>query len=81
MAEFTQHIAREKVLSLRSIATPQMTATEFAGDLDGALKVAEAADIIEAADAPFRVLDADGTPIGQVSANIVIDVLIGRTHR
>tara|TARA_R110002126_G_scaffold291808_1_gene459898 strand:- start:130782 stop:131807 length:1026 start_codon:yes stop_codon:yes gene_type:complete len=81
VAEFTQHIAREKVLSLRSIATPDMTAGEFAGDLSGSLKVAEAADVIEGANAPFRVLDADGTPIGQVTSEIVIDVLIGRTHR
>ncbi|MDF1775154.1 MAG: betaine/proline/choline family ABC transporter ATP-binding protein [Rhizobiaceae bacterium] len=81
VAEFTQHIAREKVLSLRSIATPDMTAGEFAGDLSGSLKVAEAADVIEGANAPFRVLDEDGTPIGQVTSEIVIDVLIGRTHR
>ncbi|MDF2371075.1 MAG: betaine/proline/choline family ABC transporter ATP-binding protein [Rhizobiaceae bacterium] len=81
VAEFTQHIAREKVLSLRAIATPDLTAREFAGDLSGSLKVAEAADVIEGANAPFRVVDEDGKPIGQVTSEIVIDVLIGRTHR
>lgn len=49
VAEFTRHIPRAKVLRLATLATPLAEGAEFAGDLPGALRVAEAADRIEAA--------------------------------
>lgn len=81
VAEFTQHIAREKVLKLRSVMNPKLSAKSFAGDIDGNLSVAEAADPIEAAGKPMRVLDEAGKPIGQIDAKAVIDVLVGRPHK
>lgn len=81
VAEFTRHIPRAKVLRLATLATPLAEGAEFAGDLPGALRVAEAADRIEAAGRPFRVLGAEGQVLGQVDARAVIDVLIGRERR
>jgi glycine betaine/proline transport system ATP-binding protein len=40
--------------------------------------VGEVADRIEAADAPFAVLDDDGAVIGHINRRTVIDILIGR---
>ncbi len=77
VAEFTKHIPRAKVVRLATIARP-LTGDSFAGDLAGNLRVAEAADRIEAAGAPFRVLGADGRVLGQVDGRMVVDVLIGR---
>ncbi len=77
VAEFTRHIPRAKVVRLATVAAP-LGDGPFAGDLPGHLRVAEAADRIEAAALPFRVLDAGGRPVGQIGARAVIDVLIGR---
>ncbi|RID92899.1 ATP-binding cassette domain-containing protein [Gemmobacter lutimaris] len=77
VAEFTQHIPRAKVVRLGTAAKP-LGPGPFAGDLTASLRVAEAADRIEAADLPFRVLAADGAPMGQIDGRTVIDILIGR---
>ena len=78
VAEFTHHIPRGKVLSLRSIMSPGTGDGPYAGDLKSTDRVADVADRIEAADHPHRVLDDSGTPIGTVDGRAVIDVLIGR---
>ena len=78
VAEFTRHIPRAKVMRLISIMTPGVPDAQYAGDLDGTLSVEATVDRIEASDKPFRVLDADGNPIGTVGAQAVVDVLIGR---
>ncbi len=76
--EFTLHIPRAKVLRLISVMTAGVPVGDYAGDLDGSLSVEAAVDRIEAADKPFRVLDAEGNPVGTIGAQAVIDVLIGR---
>ncbi|RKF15136.1 ATP-binding cassette domain-containing protein [Roseovarius spongiae] len=80
VAEFTKHIPRGKVLSLRSVMSPGAGDGPYAGDLRASDRVADVADRIEAADRPHRVLDEDDTPIGTVDARAVIDVLIGRNR-
>ena len=81
IAEFTQHIAREKVLKLRSVMDRKITAKSFAGDIDGELTVAEAAERVEAAKKPFRVLNKAGKAIGQIDAKAVINILVGRMQK
>ncbi|PVA11739.1 ABC transporter ATP-binding protein [Pelagivirga sediminicola] len=76
VAEFTKHIPRGKVLTLRAVMAP-LGRGPYAGDLDAAVRVADAADRIEAANLPFRVIE-DGAPIGSIGAAAVVDVLIGR---
>lgn len=78
VAEFTRHISRAKVMRLASVMTAGVPDGNYAGDLDGSLSVEAAVDRIEAADQPFRVLDAAGKPVGTIGAQAVIDVLIGR---
>ena len=76
--EFTRHIPRAKVMRLISVMAKGVPKGDYAGDLDGDLSVEAAVDQIEAADKPFRVLDNSGKPVGTISAQAVVDVLIGR---
>ena len=77
VAEFTRHIPRAKVVRLRSVASPAGPGP-FAGDLPGHLRVADAADRIEAAPLPFRVMDEKDGLCGQIDGRRVIDIMIGR---
>ena len=76
--EFTRHIPRSKVLSLRSVMTPGAPSGETAGELQAGLRVEVVADQIEASALPFTVIDDDGKPIGTIARQAVVDVLIGR---
>jgi glycine betaine/proline transport system ATP-binding protein len=79
--EFTRHIPRAKILSARSVmralesdgAPPE----SFAGDVDAGDRIEAIAARVEAADAPFRVLEK-GNVIGAIDRQAVIDVLVGR---
>ena len=75
--EFTRHIPRAKVLTLGAIMTPGEV-PETAGDLRSDQRIEDVADQIESSALPFRVVDADGAPLGHVGRQAVIDVLIGR---
>jgi len=77
VAEFTHHIPQAKVVSLATLAEP-LSGSEFAGELYGHERVADAADRVEAATLPFRILDEKGEPLGQVSRQQIVDVLVGR---
>ncbi len=77
VAEFTKHIPRAKVIKVRTLMQPLAT-SDHAGDVPASARVAEVADRIEAAALPFRVLDENDTPIGEIHRKAVIDVLIGR---
>ena len=76
--DFTRDVARAKVVRLASIMTPGAGPGPWAGDLPATMTVAEAADRIERAEHPFRVVDEAGDALGTVSASAAIDVLIGR---
>ena len=77
--EFTRHIPRAKVLTLRSIMRPGAAPGAVAGTLAASTRIEAAADRIEAADAPFNLAGDDGSVIGHVGRQAVIDVLIGRS--
>ena len=76
--DFTRHIPRAKVMRLRSVMQHGIPPGEYAGELPGSLTVAEAADRVEAASRPFKVLDETGAAMGTVDARAVVDVMIGR---
>lgn len=76
--EFTKHIPRSKVLTLGTVMSPGVGASETAGDLQSNQRIEDCADRIEASDLPFRVLDEDGKAIGTIGRQAVVDVLIGR---
>lgn len=76
--DFTRHIPRAKVVRLHSIMSAGVPEAVYAGELPGTLTVAEAADRVEAASAPFKVMDEDGVAMGTVASRAVVDVMIGR---
>ena len=78
--EFTRHIPRAKVLRLGSVMLPDQGDMEVAGEIESSLSVEDAAEQIESADRPFRVVDPHGKPVGLVNARVVIDVLLGRSN-
>ena len=79
VAEFTRHVNRSKVIKLRSIARPVDPDAAYAGELPARMTVAEAMEQIDAADHPFKVVEADGMVIGAVDAQTAISVMIGRS--
>jgi glycine betaine/proline transport system ATP-binding protein len=78
VAEFTRDIPRAKVLSVRSVMGPGE------GALDGEVRVGADDKIQDVAGAvldcarPVPVVDRDGTVIGRLSHDTVIDVLLNR---
>jgi glycine betaine/proline transport system ATP-binding protein len=76
VAEFTRHVSRAKVVRAQSKMEPA-TSTDFAGEVPHDATIEEIADVVEAADAPMKVV-RDGKVIGQITARAVIDVLVGR---
>ena len=77
VAEFTTHIPRTKVLSVRAIMQP-LASESCVDSIPANARIAEVAARIEASEKPFKVLDADQQAIGQVDRNDVIAVLVGR---
>ncbi|MPZ09555.1 MAG: betaine/proline/choline family ABC transporter ATP-binding protein [Kiloniellaceae bacterium] len=81
VAEFTKHIPRAKVLTVRAIMRAGPPAGEMAGEVSAADRIEAVADRVEAADRPFAVTDAGGEVIGSIDRCAVIDTLIGREPR
>ncbi len=73
---FTAHVARAKVVTLGRIAAPGVPEA-VAGELPASARVESVAEQVVAANAPFAVL-RDGQPIGHVTPEAVISVLVGR---
>jgi len=78
VAEFTRHVPRAKVVTLGSAMRSGPAPGDVAGALPARTRVGEVADRIEAAAAPFAVLDDDGAVVGHIDGRTVIDILIGR---
>lgn len=76
VADFTRHVARAKVIRVRSRMEPA-TSDSFAGEVPYDATIDAIADKVERADAPLKVMK-DGEIIGQITARAVIDVLVGR---
>ena len=75
VAEFTKDIPRAKVLSAASVMEP--AGGDYAGEVAAGAKIADVAAQVEAADKPHAVVN-DGNIVGQLTRQIVIDVLVGR---
>lgn len=80
VAEFTQHIPRAKVLTVRSVMRPGPPTGEVAGVVTATARIEDVADRIEAAELPHAVHDAAGQAIGSIGRQTVVDVLIGRAE-
>ena len=80
--EFTRHIPRDKVLSVRAVMTPDRDAARAAAAAGRAVpagaKIAEVAGRIVDGAGPFAALDAGEAPVGVIDRDAVIAVLLGR---
>lgn len=76
VAEFTQHVSRAKVIRAESRMEP-VSSDVFAGSVAFDATIEAIANEVEAAVAPFQVVK-QGEVIGQISASIVVDTLVGR---
>ena len=78
VAEFTREIPRAKVLSARSVMTPAVPDTPFAGHVTAETKIEDLAAQVVDQDAPVAVTNGAGAVIGQLTREAVLDVLIRR---
>ncbi|MFK7939201.1 MAG: glycine betaine/L-proline ABC transporter ATP-binding protein [Roseovarius sp.] len=76
VAEFTRHVSRAKVIRAASIMEP-VSGDHHGGEVQHDAIIENIADMVEASDAPFKVMQ-DGEVVGQISARAVVDVLVGR---
>lgn len=78
VAEFTKHIPRAKVLTVRSVMQPGAPTGEVVGEVSAAARIEDVADQVEARDTPHAVTDEDGSVVGSIGRKAVVDVLVGR---
>jgi glycine betaine/proline transport system ATP-binding protein len=78
VAEFTAHVARAKVVTLRSIMRPDAPPQAAETVLPQTARVEDVAAEVEASPLPHAVADAAGRIVGHVDRQAVIDVLVGR---
>jgi glycine betaine/proline transport system ATP-binding protein len=78
VAEFTRDIPRARVLSVQAIMQPVASATEYAGQVSGQVKIADVAQQIIEEERPHAVTGEDGQVIGIVSRDQVIRMLVQR---
>jgi len=77
VAEFTRDVALSKVITARSIMTPQSGDSHAITVRDTAIVESFAAEVLKARQ-PIAVIDASGVIMGEITASAVIDVLAGR---
>jgi glycine betaine/proline transport system ATP-binding protein len=78
VAEFTRHIPRAKVLTVRAVMQAGPPVGPVAGEVAAADRIEAVADRVEAAAQPFAVVDGEGRVIGSLDRRAVVDTLIGR---
>ena len=81
MAEFTRDVERARAISARSIMKPARSAGPQSPNVPAKAKLASFAPEIVGAREPFAVVDEDGSILGEVWSDQVIDVLAGRERR
>ena len=75
--EFTQDVSRAKVLSAQSIMQPtDPEGTQYAAEILPSLKIIDMAPMFDDRDLPLAVIGEDGTRIGQVTRQAVVDIIM-----
>lgn len=78
VAEFTKHVPRAKVLTVRSVMDLAPPSASLIETVSANARIEDIADQVEAADHAFAVIDEDGSRIGSIGRQAIVDVLIGR---
>jgi len=79
VAEFTRDIPRAKVLSAGAIMAPLRNQGDLCGQVSMHSKIAEISGQVVDADADVAVVDDDGKPVGRLSRDTVLAVLVGKS--
>ena len=77
VAEFTRDVPRAKVLTARSVMVTASGIGEVAGSIAATTRIEALAARVMGADKPFAVTDDDGRPIGHLTRQAVLEVLVG----
>ena len=79
--EFTRHIPRAKVLSVRTLMRPGPVSGQTAGEIAAGSRIEDVAEQVVSSALPYAVIDETSAVIGSIDQQAVIDVLIGRESR
>lgn len=71
--EFTKHVSRAKILSVKSVMSSTLCNSEE--EVDGSAKIVEVAEQIVAAKTPIKVVQ-NGQAIGSIDAKKIIEILV-----
>ncbi len=74
--DFTNHVLKSKVLTVRSVMGAHDPNQEYAGSVSAVDLIASIAATVEAADHPFYVVDEKDEIVGSINKRAVIDVLL-----
>ena len=77
VAEFTREVPRAKVLSAASVMQPLDGAADFSGSVPRGARIQELAGAVIRAPSPFAVTGGDGRVVGQLTREVVLEVLTG----
>jgi glycine betaine/proline transport system ATP-binding protein len=80
VAEFTRDVQRAKVMSVASLMRPARGG-DYAGSISAADRIAAIASRVIDSDRPTAVTDSDGTLVGEITPEQIINILIGRDGR
>jgi len=80
VAEFTRDVQRAKVMSVASLMRPARGG-DYAGSISPADRIAAIATRVIDSGRPTAVTDSDGTLVGEITPEQIIDILIGRDGR
>ncbi len=80
VAEFTRDVQRAKVISAKALMRVPQPGASYAGNVPADARVASFAAQIVGDGRPFAVIDVDGTMIGRIERDDVVDVLAGRSR-
>ena len=80
VAEFTRDVQRAKVISAKALMRVPQPGAAYAGSVPADARVASFAAQIVGEGRPFAVADVDGTVIGRIERDDVVDVLAGRSR-
>jgi glycine betaine/proline transport system ATP-binding protein len=78
VAEFTREIPRAKVLSAGAVMTAADPGVKLAGPVAAETKIEDLAAQAMDSDAPLAVIGDDGAVVGQITRELVIEVLINK---
>ncbi len=81
VAEFTKDIPRAKVLTAGAVMSPPGDLATTVGEVSAATRIEDLAERLVAAAYDVAVNDANGMPVGRLSREAVLDVLVGRDSR